>query len=193
MIVSIFGQSGRRDTNVIASHSLSIGLCLLEPQPFLSSLAGLIKWIQRWDVQRVTALLRFTVIYCTGRPFLVCHDNYMISDCRCKGGSGAGALLTCAYTASMTRNKTCWESMQSCPCASGFCVSLLPSCLCCTSRPRHRPAADPNLSAASPSVLHHPRQDRHTSGFGRAHNVCFWVPHTSLAWFCTQHRVINLK
>lgn len=116
----------------------------------------------------------------------------MISDCRCKGAE----LVLCsrAHTQN-TRSfiKRAGNRYGVVHVRVALVFPSLPPCLCCTSRPLRRPAADLNLSAASSRVLHHPRQDRRTSGLGRAHNVCFWVPDTSLTWFCTQRRVINLK
>lgn len=182
MIVSIFGQSGRRDTSVIASQSISIDLYLLEPPPFPSLpsiLAGRVNQVKP-TLGRPASYCCAMVIYCSGRPLLGCHDNYMISDCQCKGAE----LVLCSRAHGRNTRSFTWRAARRAGnrCrvvhvwVACVCVSPLPPCLCCTSRPRRRPAADPNLSAASPSVLHHPRQERHTNGLGRAHNVCFWVP-----------------
>lgn len=119
------------------------------------------------------------VIYCSVGPSLVCHANYMISDCQCRWGVGGGVSSPAHVLmhGASHGGTTCRESMQ-----SRSCFSPLPTYFCCTSRPRFRPAGDPNLSDAPPSMLHHPRQDRCTRVVG-THNVCFWVADTSVTCF----------
>lgn len=106
-------------------------------------------------------LIRSTVIYCSRRPLLVCHDNYMISDCWCReGGRGAGGGAHVrvrgtrgASHARCVGNRCCCGGAQSFMCESFFVFPPAAAVLRCTSRPRcrrrRRPAADLNLSAAS--------------------------------------------
>lgn len=82
--------------------------------------------------------MRSTVIYCGGRPLLVCHDNYMISDCWCRGaGGGAHVRARGTRGASHARragNRCCCGGAPSRSCASRFCVPP-PQPPCCVAPP----------------------------------------------------------
>lgn len=118
-------------------------------------------------------LIRSTVIYCSGRPLLVCHDNYMISDCWCRGGERCWRWCSRARTRNTwsVTCKTCRESMllrrsmESFMCKSFLCFPLQPPCC----------AAPPGLVVAAavpqltPIFQPHPPQGSTSSSTRPAH------------------------